>query len=68
VPGCWDLAQARLQGGAQDRRPGSGQQESTIHRGLQPRTNFSCGVILAGYPGCMKLAAVTTPPETIPAY
>jgi len=25
-------------------------------------------VILAGYPGCMKLAAVTTTPETIPAY
>jgi hypothetical protein len=29
---------------------------------------FSCGTMLVSYPGQVKLAAVTTTPETIPAY
>jgi hypothetical protein len=33
-----------------------------------PVTYFGCGAALAGYPVRMKLAAVTTTPETIPAY
>jgi hypothetical protein len=31
-------------------------------------SKFGCGKTLVGYPGRMKLAAVTTTPETIPAY
>jgi hypothetical protein len=35
---------------------------------MRPRANLGCRTTLAGYPGRMKLAAVTTTPETIPAY
>ena len=34
----------------------------------QPATKFGCRAMLTAYPGRMKFAAVTTTPETIPAY